>query len=84
MTMKDAQTNQKSDSKWKINIIRDRCKGCGFCIEFCPQNTLRGSDDVNSRGYTYPVLNESGSHCVGCMICEKGCPDLAIFVTKNE
>ncbi|MCD6481219.1 MAG: 4Fe-4S binding protein, partial [Thermoplasmata archaeon] len=28
----------------KVYIIKDRCKGCGFCIEFCPQGVLQESE----------------------------------------
>jgi len=84
MTIQESQTEEQPDTKLKINVIRDRCKGCEFCIEFCPQQTLKPSDDYNIRGFHYPVLNADGSSCIGCRICEKGCPDFAIFITKKE
>ena len=33
-----------------VHIIDDRCKGCGFCIEFCPQGTLEISSRTNAKG----------------------------------
>ncbi len=82
MAIQESLSEKKPDSKWKINVIRDRCKGCGFCIEFCPLQTLKPSDEYNIRGVHYPVLNDDGDSCVGCQICEMQCPDLAIFITK--
>jgi len=83
MTLQEPPTEKTSRKKWKVNVLRDRCKGCGFCIEFCPQNTLRFSDEHNSRGNRHPVLNEEGSRCVGCLRCEMGCPDIAIYITED-
>ena len=31
-----------------VHILEDRCKGCGFCIEFCPQHILVRSPRMKS------------------------------------
>ncbi|UCE73644.1 MAG: 4Fe-4S binding protein [Methanomassiliicoccales archaeon] len=65
--------------KGKIYIIEERCKGCGFCEEFCPRKVLEESDKYNSRGYHPPeVVNPDD--CVHCELCELICPEFAIFV----
>jgi 2-oxoglutarate ferredoxin oxidoreductase subunit delta len=65
--------------KGKIYIIDERCKGCGFCIEFCPRKVLEESQKFNSRGYHPPeVVNPDD--CVDCQLCELICPEFAIFV----
>ncbi len=62
-----------------VHIIDDRCKGCGFCIEFCPQGTLALSDRSNSKGYHPPrVIPENA--CVNCGLCTLLCPDFAIYI----
>jgi 2-oxoglutarate ferredoxin oxidoreductase subunit delta len=62
-----------------VHIIDDRCKGCGFCIEFCPRNLLTISDRINARGYHPPeVIDEMG--CIQCGLCALLCPDFAIYV----
>jgi len=70
--------------KGTVHIIKDRCKGCGFCIEYCPKKMLETSQDFNEKGYHYPVvIDEQG--CVNCGVCEDICPDFAIFsVTREE
>ncbi len=62
-----------------IHIIEDRCKGCGFCVEFCPQGVLVMSKSTNSKGYHPPEINDS-KHCVNCGLCSLLCPDFAIYI----
>ena len=62
-----------------VHIIEERCKGCGFCVEFCPQKALRNSAEINSHGYHYVSLADSDK-CSGCNICGMICPEFAITV----
>jgi 2-oxoglutarate ferredoxin oxidoreductase subunit delta len=67
----------------KVNIIAGRCKGCGYCIEFCPNEVLAASKEFNEKGYYPPeVIREGG--CVNCNYCETICPEFAIFCTVAE
>lgn len=69
--------------KAEIQIIESRCKGCGFCVEFCPVEVLEVSKEINQKGYHPPKVKDI-QKCVVCKTCEYLCPDLAIFVTKKE
>ena len=68
----------------EIVVIEDRCKGCSFCVEFCPRGVLEQDTKLNIRGVHAPRVKDS-TLCVGCGVCEELCPDLAIFlVDKGE
>ena len=69
--------------KGEIHLIVDRCKGCEFCVEFCPRGVLRMSEAFNAKGYHYPEVLEAGK-CVECDLCEVICPDFAIFCLPAE
>jgi 2-oxoglutarate ferredoxin oxidoreductase subunit delta len=57
------------------------CKGCSFCIDFCPTHCLEFSTEFNAKGYHYPVLARPGD-CSGCSLCGLYCPDFAVFGTR--
>jgi 2-oxoglutarate ferredoxin oxidoreductase subunit delta len=65
----------------KIHIIKERCKGCQFCIEFCPKKVLKLSDTFNQRGYHFPEIVDERS-CVCYKLCEHICPEFAIYVEE--
>lgn len=61
-----------------VHILEERCKGCGFCIEFCPRKALAFAKKFNKKGYHPPFL-EKVDECVNCHYCEVICPEFAIF-----
>jgi NAD-dependent dihydropyrimidine dehydrogenase PreA subunit len=61
----------------RVFIRKNRCKGCQFCIEFCPQGVLALSKDYNVKGYRYPVVVKDV--CINCTLCLSICPDYAIL-----
>jgi 2-oxoglutarate ferredoxin oxidoreductase subunit delta len=67
----------------EIYIIKDRCKGCGYCIQFCPKEVLEESEEINARGVHPPKVKDS-SKCAICGFCTAICPDLAIFVKEKQ
>ena len=66
-----------------VNVIAERCKGCGFCIEFCPRKVLEISGKANSKGYFPPEVNKN-IQCINCGLCELLCPDFAIYVEDGQ
>ena len=60
-----------------VSIVRERCKGCGYCVEFCPLGVLVMSSKFNAKGYYYPEVI-SPEKCSGCDLCGMYCPDFAI------
>jgi len=65
-----------------VVIDIDACKGCDLCVDACPPNVLvMTTDQLNARGYRYPLL-EPG--CTGCQICAQVCPDFVFQVYKYD
>jgi len=69
--------------KGKIHINRDRCKGCAFCVEYCPKDVLVQSEEFNAKGYHPPDIKDE-DNCMYCQLCEAICPEFSIFVTLKE
>ena len=70
-------------TKGEVHIIKDRCKGCEFCIEFCPRDVLEVSKEFNIKGIHPPIVKDE-TRCTFCGYCEIICPEFAIFVIEKE
>lgn len=68
-----------------VYVDREKCKGCGFCVEFCPPKCLELDSSYNAKGYHPPVLVRPDD-CNGCDLCGLYCPDFSIFavMVKNK
>ncbi len=64
-------------------IHTEHCKGCGFCVEFCPKKVLFLSTDYNAKGYHPPDI-DSAAKCSNCKLCELLCPEFAIYSTDAD
>ena len=71
-------TGKAKRSSGVVYIDMKRCKGCGFCIEFCPPGVLEFSVEFNAQGYHSPRLTDPEG-CTGCDLCGLYCPDFAIY-----
>jgi len=67
----------------QIHVLVERCKGCTWCVEFCPRDVLEVSDDINTKGY-HPPRAVRPEACVSCGLCELLCPEFAIYVVETE
>ncbi len=70
-------------SHFSVDVLRERCKGCGFCIEFCPQKVLHESAEFNTKGY-HPAYADIENDCTNCGMCELICPEFGISVVPLE
>jgi 2-oxoglutarate ferredoxin oxidoreductase subunit delta len=71
---------QATRPRGQVFVIPARCKGCKFCIEFCPADVLEVSAEINAKGYHYPVVrSDKFDSCIHCQFCDLVCPELAIF-----
>jgi len=63
-------------------IERDRCKGCEQCVNACPEHVLTMSEEINAKGYFFPVVSKPEA-CTGCRYCLIVCPDTAVQVENK-
>ncbi|MFQ5824800.1 MAG: ferredoxin family protein [bacterium] len=63
----------RKKSRGRVEIVANLCKGCLLCLEVCPPNVLKESQDLNKMGY-HPV-EYLGEGCTGCGICFYICPE---------
>ena len=82
-TLTTPAVRRKKIQEVKWHVIEDFCKGCTFCIEFCPVNALEESDKLNVKGIHPPKL-KSEDACIGCGLCERICPEFAIYLEKVD
>ncbi len=75
----------KKEKKFRgvVVVNRDNCKGCAFCVEFCPTEALELEGDYNAKGYHPPYL-ATPEKCNGCDMCGLYCPDFAIFGYREK
>ena len=72
------ETKKDKRPRGSVSINIELCKGCGFCIAFCPSKVLEFSDEFNNKGY-HPPRAVRPDACSGCDLCGVYCPDFAIF-----
>ncbi|MFP5527203.1 ferredoxin family protein [Peptococcus simiae] len=59
-------------------VINEKwCKQCGICATFCPKKVYDRDEDGRP-------LPSREIDCIGCLMCEKRCPEFAIKVKKED
>lgn len=66
----------------RIEIDRERCKGCELCTIVCPKKLIRVGREINRQGYFFVHWNDVDGQCTGCALCGETCPDVAIQVWR--
>lgn len=75
--------NETKNLKAYISIDEELCKGCGLCIDCCPNKLIAISNEkINLKGYFPAVFSDDDNVCSGCKLCAVMCPDVAITVNK--
>lgn len=53
-----------------MDIITNKCTGCGMCEKLCPKNAI--SLRENKEGFLEPFIDNK--KCINCGLCKKRCP----------
>ena len=62
----------------KIIIDNNRCKSCYICTTTCPKGLIKKSSKTNRLGDYMVEFDDPKGECIGCAMCAKRCPDMAI------
>jgi 2-oxoglutarate/2-oxoacid ferredoxin oxidoreductase subunit beta len=69
----------------RVEFDTQVCKGCGVCIEACPEDIIEFADVFNHRGVKPTRLVEGGLvRCTACGNCAVVCPDSAVEVENRK
>ena len=60
---------------YQITIDKEKCTGCGECVDICPAEVLEMKDEKSE-----PVNIDE---CLGCESCVETCPESAITLTET-
>ncbi|MBN2169820.1 MAG: 4Fe-4S dicluster domain-containing protein [Candidatus Krumholzibacteriota bacterium] len=63
-------------------VSAEHCKGCGLCVQACPQAVLALMSSFNSKGY-HPA-HYVGEGCTGCGMCFYACPEPAAITVYKK
>ncbi|AEG16974.1 MULTISPECIES: ATP-binding protein [Desulfofundulus] len=58
-----------------VTVDRDKCEGCGECVDSCPGSVLEMKD-----GKAFVVNSDD---CLGCETCVSVCPSGAVTLEER-
>jgi 2-oxoglutarate ferredoxin oxidoreductase subunit delta len=67
----------------QVKLVKSLCKGCGYCVEFCPRKVFEWSDETNENGVRLPRIARP-EDCTLCGLCASLCPDFALTIVEEE
>ena len=68
-----------------IKLNKNKCKSCYLCIDACPKNLIKKSNEIGQTGEYTVEFKDDENLCLGCSVCAVVCPEIAITeVYKDE
>jgi len=83
MATTGARSVLKAKKVYKVKVDEKLCKGCYFCVKFCPMGVFVRSDTIGELGYNLAQV-EFPEKCTGCKACLFYCPDLAVAIEEQK
>ena len=59
----------------EVIIDKEKCIGCGACVNTCPQNVFEMNDENKAEA-------PRAKDCIACRACEGACPVGAITIKE--
>jgi len=74
---KPGSSKEVKTGSWRTfkPIVTDKCKGCGICVQFCPEGCIKIVKEKAEVDYDY---------CKGCLICVNECPTKSMESKREE
>jgi len=65
---------------YRLVLHRDRCIGCGICVDMCPKEAIEYFPAVfeGRRSLNRPSIDLKAEECVLCGECVASCPMMAL------
>jgi NAD-dependent dihydropyrimidine dehydrogenase PreA subunit len=67
------EVTMSGQSRGRVAVDVEECKGCGLCVESCPPKCLELLPQLTAYG-VHPA-HYTGENCTGCGICFYCCPE---------
>jgi len=81
-TAKTKNVEQRK-KRFRVEINPRLCKGCYFCLKYCPRGVFSRSGEIGELGYVIAKV-EHPEKCTGCRLCLIYCPDFATSVEEER
>jgi 2-oxoglutarate ferredoxin oxidoreductase subunit delta len=81
-TTAKTKNSERRKKRFKVEINPKLCKGCCFCLKYCPTGVFSRSDEIGELGYVIAKV-EHPEKCTGCRLCLIYCPDFATSVEEE-
>ncbi|WP_130862098.1 4Fe-4S binding protein [Bacilliculturomica massiliensis] len=56
-----------------VTVLKERCKGCNYCLKVCPKEAISPAQSLNNQGYECVTVDEE--RCISCGMCYIMCPE---------
>lgn len=67
----------------RIKIDQEKCKGCDLCINLCPKEVFKETEDIGSKGFKLREVT-TPENCSNCGLCNYFCPEGAIVLNGES